>query len=263
MALEGVDGVFIALHGEYGEDGQIQSFLKRLQLPFTGSQALASASAFNKNFAKKIVGGTGVLTPKHKLLVGNSLWSVASYLDDMLEDLGTDLFVKPNSSGSSIGATRVFGKSQLEAALETLLPEHGEVLVEEHIAGKEATVSVLENFRQENHYALPAIEIIPDRKHNHFSYDAKYQDGTRLICPGTFTFEEKQLLTEAAIKAHTELGCTHYTRSDFIVRNGSVYFLEINTLPGLTEHSLLPHAANSVGLQFSDLVQHLLITARV
>lgn len=261
-ALEGVDAVFIALHGQYGEDGQIQRVLQRKNLPFTGSNAFASASAFNKSFSKKALSKHGILTPKHFLLQGESLWSVASELDELIEVLGSELFVKPNADGSSNSALRVYGKDQLESVLETMLPKHGAVLVEQFIAGREATVSLLQDFRGETHYAMPVIEIVPPTNDTHYSTKAKYSGESRLICPGGFTYEEKEKLSLAAIKAHTALGCEHYSRTDFIVANGDIYFLELNTLPGLTETSLFPKAAETIGLEFKDLILHLIETAR-
>lgn len=262
-ALEGVDAVFIALHGHYGEDGQIQKMLHRKHIPYTGSGALASATAFNKAFTKKILSKHGLLMPKHYLLRGESLWSVASELDELLEALGPELFVKPNTSGSSHATSRVYGKEQLETFLETMLPKHGTVLVEQFIAGREATVSVLQDFRNEAHYAMPVIEIIPPTTDTHYSTKSKYSGETQLICPGSFTYEEKEKLTNAAIMAHVALGCDHYSRTDFIVVNGDIYFLELNTLPGLTETSLFPKAAQTIGLEFNDLVFHLIESARV
>ena len=262
LALEGIDIVFVALHGHYGEDGQLQRFLHRLKLPYTGSAALASASAFNKHFAKETLRKHGLKTPKHHLLSGDSLWAVSAKLEGLLFDLGEDLFIKPNTTGSSHGTARIFGKEQLEGSIENLFPKYPQLLVEEFIAGREATVSVLEDFRGESFYALPAVEIMPANNETHFSTNAKYGNTTVLSCPSSFSYEEKERLAAAAVLAHQQLGCRHYSRSDFLVRNGEIYFLETNTLPGLTEHSLLPHAAKSIGLEYNELIGHLLLTAR-
>jgi D-alanine-D-alanine ligase len=262
-ALEGTDVVFIALHGAYGEDGQVQRILARKHIPYTGSGALASALAFNKAVTKKILEGHGVQTPKYRVLSGSSLWSVAATLDLLLVDMGEELFIKPVSNGSSNATYRIAGKEQLENAIELLLPRYGQVLIEEYIQGREVTVGVLQGFRDHAHYALPVVEIVPPHKHPFFTNEAKYSGETTYHCPADFTFTDKSRLADVAVIAHTALGCDHYSRSDFIVSGDAIYFLELNTLPGLTEHSLLPKSAHTVGLDFQSLVKHLVETARV
>lgn len=262
-ALDAIDVVFVALHGRYGEDGQVQKILQRKHIPFTGSRSLPSAIAFNKELTKRTLLEHGIKMPKHKHLKGSTLWEVQSELDNVFAELGSDLFIKPVASGSSFGASFVSNQMDLETALEKLLVQYEEVLVEEFIKGREAAVGVLQDFRGEPYYTLPAIEIVPPDKATSFSYEHKYSGLTEEICPGRFSYDEKEQLLKMAILAHQSLGCDHYSRSDFIVRNGEVYFLELNTLPGLTEHSLLPQAASAIGLDFKSLVQHLVETARV
>lgn len=262
-ALEAVDTVFNALHGSFGEDGQVQRFLHRKHLPYTGSGALASGLAFNKAAAKRILSQHGIRTPKYRVLTGNSLWSVAALLDHLLVDLGESLFIKPITSGSSTAAYRINGKEQLENALELLLPRYESLLVEEFIAGREVTVGVLQHFRDQSHYALPVVEIVPPATEEFFSTTAKYNGQTTYHCPASFSYSDKELLADAAIRAHVVLGCDHYSRSDFIVVGDTIYFLELNTLPGLTEHSLLPKSAATIGLDFNNLVRHLVDTASV
>jgi D-alanine-D-alanine ligase len=262
-AFEGIDIVFIALHGAYGEDGQIQRLLHRFHIPYTGSGAVASALAFNKSAAKRLLEQKGIRTPKYRVLTGSSLWSVAASLDHLLLDMGEELFVKPVSNGSSNASYRILGKEQLENVIELLLPRYGSLLVEEFIHGREVTVGVLQNFRDHAHYALPVVEIVPSHAEPFFTNTAKYNGATSYHCPADFTFTEKELLADLAIQAHQHLGCDHYSRSDFIVSGDNLYFLELNTLPGLTEHSLLPKSAATVGLDFPNLVRHLIDTARV
>lgn len=262
-ALDAVDVVFIALHGRYGEDGQVQKILQRKHIPFTGSRSFPSAVAFNKELTKRTLQEHNLRMPKHKHLKGNSLWAVQNQIDDVFKELGTDLFVKPVASGSSFGTKFVGNQMDLEAAIEELLAQHEEVLIEEFIHGREATVGVLQDFRGQTHYTLPAIEIIPPNKAVSFTYEDKYSGLTEEICPGRFSYDEKEQLLKMATLAHQALGCTHYSRSDFIVKNGEAYFLELNTLPGLTEQSLLPKAASAIGLDFKNLIQHLVETAEV
>lgn len=262
-ALDAVDVVFIALHGHYGEDGQVQRILQRKHIPFTGSRALPSAIAFNKELTKRTLLEHDIKMPKHRLLRGDSLWSVQTELDDIIAELGEELFLKPSANGSSVGAKYVTNRQMLEEAVAELLRDYNEVLVEEFIRGREATVGVLQNFRGERLYTLPAIEIVPPNGSPMFSNTDKYNGLTDEICPGRFSYSEKETLAEKALLAHSIIGCDHYSRSDFLVKDGEVYFLEINTLPGLTEQSLFPKAAQAVGLEFKQLIEHLVETATV
>lgn len=262
-ALEAVDVVFVALHGQYGEDGQVQRILQRLNIPFTGSNAFSSAIAFNKELTKRSLAEHNILMPKHHRISREQRNYLAPEIDLIIERIGEESFVKPVGGGSSIGAKYIPHKEALRAALEELLLTHEAVMVEEFIRGREATVGVLQHFRDQEHYVLPPIEIVPPGGTPFFSYDVKYNGTTQEICPGRFSYGEKSKLSEAALIAHTALHCSHYSRSDFIVRDGDVYFLEINTLPGLTGESLFPKAAAAVGLEFNELVKHLVETSRV
>ena len=261
-ALEAVDVVFIALHGQYGEDGQVQRILQRLNIPFTGSNAFTSSVAFNKELTKQSLKDHGISMPKHHRLGREHLNYLAPEIDLIIERIGEETFVKPVGGGSSIGARYIPHRDALRAALEELLREYDSVMVEEFIRGREATVGVLQHFRDQEHYVLPAIEIVPPGGSPYFSYDVKYNGTTQEICPGRFSYQEKAKLNEAALAVHKALHCDHYSRSDFIVRNGDVYLLEVNTLPGLTSESLFPKAAAAVGLDFKELVRHLVETSR-
>ncbi len=262
-ALEAVDVVFVALHGEYGEDGQIQRILHRKKIPFTGSGAMSSAIAFNKLLTKQTLKDFAIKMVPHRRVDKLSLHNLQFELDYIAETMHSELFVKPLASGSSIGARYAPNKEALELSLRELLTLYDAVLVEEFIRGREATVGVLQDFRGQSLYVLPPIEIVPPGGQPFFSSEVKYNGTTEEICPGRFSFDEKVKLAEAAALAHTALHLDHYSRSDFMVRNGEVYFLEVNTLPGLTSESLLPKAAAAIGLEFNDLVKHLVETSRV
>ncbi len=261
-ALEAVDVVFIALHGEYGEDGQVQRIIQRKKIPFTGSNAFTSAIAFNKELTKRSLEEHGMPMPKHRKVDRHSLSRLHYDIDYIRDVMRGDLFIKPVASGSSIGARHVHNHDTLREHLEELLALHESVLVEEYIRGREATVAVVENFRNHDLYVLPAIEIVPPASQTFFSNEVKYNGATQELCPGRFSYAEKARLAELATLAHKALHCEHYSRTDFIVQNGEVYFLEINTLPGLTKESLFPKAAAAVGLEFKDLVQHLVETSK-
>jgi D-alanine-D-alanine ligase len=262
-ALDAVDVVFVALHGEYGEDGQIQRLLQRLKIPFTGSNALSSAIAFNKELTKRTLSEKGIKLAKHRRVGRDALTNLSSEIDYIRDTLQEELLVKAVASGSSIGVTYVPKREYLRDALTTMLSQYETVLVEEFIRGKEATVGVVESFRGHDIYALPPVEIIPPHGLPVFSTDVKYSGETTYICPGRFSYEEKITMADIAIAAHRALHCSQYSRSDFIIKNGEVYFLEINTLPGLTEQSLLPKAAAAVGVDFATLVEHLINGASV
>jgi D-alanine-D-alanine ligase len=259
--LETADAVFIALHGSYGEDGQVQKIIQRLGLPFTGSSSLPSAIAFNKELTKNTVRPLGIKTPKHRKFNRPELAYLDELIDDIATDLGRELFVKPLANGSSFGARYTPTPETLRQAIEELSQTYEQLMIEEYIRGREASVGILSNFRNEYNYSLPVIEIIPPRSDVFFTATSKYNGLTEEIVPGRFSYSEKDELARTARMVHEIISCSGYSRSDFIVRNGEVYFLEINTLPGLAPQSLYPKASASVGLAFPDLIDHLLENA--
>jgi D-alanine-D-alanine ligase len=253
-----VDVMFNALHGSYGEDGKIQHFFESHQIPFTGSGSLASAVGMNKVLSKRIFSDHGIKTPYGKLIQSK----------DVAEDsegVAREVFgicmmpavVKPSSSGSSVGISVVRVLNDIAPALE-LAAEHGDVIiVEEFIPGIEATCGVVEGFRGHDLYALPPIEIRPHA--GFFDYDAKYKGGSQEIVPATFDDSIKRELEELAKNVHRLLGLRHYSRSDFIIHpKRGIYVLETNTLPGLTEESLLPKALRAIGSNLHEFADHLI-----
>jgi D-alanine-D-alanine ligase len=263
QALEGVDVVFIALHGTFGEDGQVQRILERKRIPFTGSPSLASGIAFNKELTKQTLRQYKIHMAKHRRVNRDEKDTLQDEVAQIIADLGTELFIKPLSNGSSFGARRVLETAELYDNLVELLDLYDSLLVEEYIGGTEATVGVLSDFRGERLYSLPPIEIIPPVEHDFFTYQNKYDGTTTELVPGRFSPQIKTEMMRIAKLAHTEVGCDQYSRSDFLIKNDQVYFLEINTLPGFTNQSLYPKAADAIGLDFKQLVQHLINTARV
>lgn len=259
--LTGTDVVFVALHGAYGEDGEVQKIIQRLNIPFTGSRSLPSAVAFNKHLTKKTLASSGVRMPQGRLVTREESTNLAAVAAEIASSFGTEYIIKPSASGSSVGIVHVAMKHDLTQALAESLHHSEQVLIEEFIRGREATCAALENFRGESVYVFPAIEIIPPPGSTFFSMTAKYDGTTEEICPGNFSYSERVHLHELTENIHRQLGLSQYSRSDFIVRNGEIYFLEVNTLPGLTSASLFPKAAAAVGLSFDDLVTHLVETA--
>lgn len=260
-ALVFADTVFVALHGAYGEDGTVQRELDRIGIPYTGSRSYPSALAMNKILTKDVLRAAGVKTAPHLRVTraGTDLRRVASTIESLF---GPTYMVKPVNGGSSIGTYKAHGALELLRALTEALQTREEVLVEQYISGREATVGVIEGLRGEDLYSLPPIEIVPPHSRGFFDYEVKYNGETDEICPGRFSRDEKTALETAARLAHQSLGLSHYSRSDFIVSDRGIYFLETNTLPGLTKESLLPKALQAVGHNYDDFIAHLIRNAR-
>lgn len=262
QALMDIDTVFIALHGSYGEDGTVQRIINRMRLPFTGSGAYASAVAMNKHLTKSHLKDSIVKLPKHMRLTRAGVSDLRQTTHSISQLFGPSYVVKPVFGGSSIGTVMVNTPYDLNQAITSLFNDYEEILVEEKISGREATVGIIENFRNSHYYTLPVIEIVPPIKSGFFSADVKYTGETDEICPGRFSKAEKESLSTAALFVHQILNLEQYSRSDFIVAPDGVYFLEVNTLPGLTDQSLFPKSMAAVGASYKDLVDHLIKTAR-
>lgn len=241
------DAVFLALHGQCGEDGRVQAAFDLMGIPYTGSGYLASALAMDKDLTKKLVSPHGVRTPK---------WQVISYtaseINALTDSLDLPLVIKPMDSGSSIGVSIVHSREALGAALREGLTFGGRVIAEQYIQGRELQTGVLED------QALPSIEIIP--KQGFYDYENKYQpDAAVEICPAQIPSEMELELQETALKVHRLLDLSVYSRADFIVDGeGLVWFLEINTLPGMTPTSLLPQEAAAAGVGYPELCERIL-----
>lgn len=260
-ALADVDVVFIALHGAYGEDGTVQRLLERLGIPYTGSGPYASALAMNKAIAKDHLKDLGIKMPHHMRVTRDGVRDAFQTAESIANMFGPQYVVKPVSGGSSIGTALAENPQMLGKVLAETLPNHPDLIVEERINGREATVGILENYRNQTRYKMPVIEIIPPRESQFFAADVKYSGATEEICPGRFTRAEKAMLEEAAEIVHKTLGLRHYSRSDFMVGSDGVYFLEVNTLPGFTSESLYPKAMAAVGGTFQELIEHLITQA--
>lgn len=259
--LSSTDVVFLALHGQYGEDGEVQKLLQRHNIPFTGSRSLPSAVAFNKHLTKETLKSYGVLMPGHRVASNLDLDNIGDLVAEITSSFGPEYVIKPVASGSSVGIKLVREGQSLETSLREVLEAESQVIVEEFIRGKEATCAALEKFRDEDVYIFPSIEIIPPVTSDFFTCEAKYNGETKELCPGNFSYGEKSKLAEVTALVHKALGLSQYSRSDFMIKDGNVYFLEVNTLPGLTSESLYPKAALSVGLDFDSLIEYLTETA--
>jgi len=247
-----------ALHGAYGEDGKIQAILEAHDIPFTGSGSLSSAVAMNKILTKQALEKHGVRSPYWK-----EVFSEDVHIDpdaaamELFRTFVMPAIVKPAGSGSSVGVSVARTHADLVKALEEAAKHGHSILIEEFIPGVEATCGVIEGFRGQELYALPPIEI--RTKNPFFDYAAKYQGESEEIVPATFSAEIKHELEELAKNVHRLLGLKHYSRTDFIIhpRRG-IYVLETNTLPGLTEESLLPKALRAVGSDLHEFIDHII-----
>ncbi len=253
--LRQLDVVLIGLHGEYGEDGEVQKLLERFGVRYAGADSFGSYLAMHKLMAKMRAKEAGLLTPEFRHLERAADGEAAAH--DIIRSFHQPVVVKPVGWGSSVGVSVVGGYAPVLAAIEQLFFEGApNVLIEEHIRGREATAGVVEGLRGEALYALPVIEIIPPEG-DFFSYGAKYSGQSREICPGNFSRVIAEDLRRAAKVMHRALGLRHYSRSDFIVAPKGIYYLETNTLPGLTAESLLPKSLAAVGVSFPDFLSHL------
>jgi len=248
LASYNLDGVFIALHGRFGEDGSIQEILERMSLPYTGSGVEASRLAMNKIGALKIFKEGGLNVPKARFI------EKSGYLKkrEFKNDLGLPLVVKPSNHGSSIGLSLVEDEKDILKAIDLAFEYDGNVVVEEFIRGRELTVGML------GEDALPVIEIVPKRKF--FDFEAKYKYGlTDYIVPAVLGENISRKVQQTAIAAHRLLGCFGCSRTDVILNDqGLPYILEVNTIPGMTSTSLLPKAAKVIGIDFKQLCIRLL-----
>lgn len=243
------DRVFIVLHGAGGEDGTVQGALECMGLPYTGSGVLASALAMDKLRCKQLWQGIGLPTAGFALLHKDSDWSA------LLVELGGEVMVKPASEGSSLGMAKASSAHELQAAWAAADDFDSVVIAERWLGGAEYTVAIL------NGRPLPVIKLETDRVF--YDYEAKYlSDDTRYICPCGLSADAQKAMQALALEAFTSLGCQGWGRVDVMMTaEGEPRLLEVNTVPGMTDHSLVPMAAAAAGLSFTDLLLEILQTS--
>ncbi len=241
--------VWIALHGTGGEDGALQGALEWLDTPYTGSGVMASAVAMDKIRSKHLFDAVGIPTPEYAVIRHRADAVMA------VEELGLPLILKPAGQGSSVGMSKVFEPDDLDNAVKLALKYGGVALAERCIVGDETTVAVLQG------QALPSIRIETPRVF--YDYRAKYEsDRTQYHCPGTSDAKLEARYAELAVAAFSELGCAGWGRVDFMTGDdGEPKVLEVNTVPGMTSHSLVPMAANQAGIDFAELCWRILETS--
>ncbi len=246
----GADVVFICLHGRYGEDGSVQGLLELLDLPYVGSGVLASALAMDKVMSKRCFEAAGIPTPEWLVLRRGAQSDPAT----VTARLGPKTVVKPANEGSAIGVTIAHVPEELPAAIEEAFRHDKDVLVERFVSGVEVTVGVIGN---DGPIALPTLEVVPE--HEFYDYESKYTPGmSSHIIPARVPEATRSECQRLALAAHEALGCRGVSRADTIVDpDGSVWMLEVNTIPGMTETSLLPDAARAAGISFPQLCDQL------
>jgi len=240
--LKRVDFVFIALHGGKGENGVIQGLLDSLNIPYNGSGVLASSLGMEKSLTKQLAKSSGIQTP---------FWKIFKDINNSKEYIPTKypVVVKPSADGSTIGLTIVKEQKELTGAIELANNYDGHIMIEDYIEGRELTVTVL------GQKVYPIVEIIP--KHKYYDYECKYQKGmSEYVCPAKLSDELTSKIQNIAQNIFNILQCSGYARADFILdKENTPWFLEINTLPGMTATSLVPKSALAVGISFNELIQ--------
>ena len=247
-----IDVALILLHGSPGEDGSIQGLLDLLNIPYQGAGVLGSAMAMDKNLSKQLYSDAGIPTPASIRVQKGKPFDAAA----TVKSLGLPLFVKPACGGSSLGMFRVTEADALAEAVEKSLTFDRNVVIEAFVDGIELTCAVIGN---ETPKALPVIEIIPEGGSPYFDYEAKYTAGaTTEICPARISDTLTAQVMDLAERAHQTLHLKGYSRTDMMLDGDNLFVLETNTIPGMTRTSLLPRAAKTAGLSFSDLLDRLI-----
>jgi D-alanine-D-alanine ligase len=247
-----IDVALIILHGPYGEDGTIQGFLDLLNIPYQGSGVLGSAVAMDKVISKQLYEKSGLPVPVYSAVKRSDVLDP----EDLAEQIGLPLVVKPVNAGSSVGITIVESITDIKDAVESAFDHDDMILIEAFIPGIELTAGVIGN---EVLNALPIIEIIPDKANAFFDYEAKYTAGvTQEICPARIDDALTEKAKTYAKIAHHALSCRGYSRTDMIFNNEELYVLETNTIPGMTATSLFPQAAEVAGISFPKVLDKLI-----
>ena len=249
--IQSYNKAFIALHGRGGEDGSIQAFLKSKNVAYTGSDSLSSAIGIDKLKTKLVWRSLNITTPDFLQVTEKTSYA------EIADAIGVPFFIKPSNEGSSIGIDKIKNEKQYQNAFLKTSKIDTNVIVEKFVDGEEYTVAIVDG------KTLPVIKIKPSNEF--YDYEAKYiKDDTKYICPSGIEKHKEALISEEALKAFKAIGCSSWGRVDFMMdKEGRHYFIEVNTSPGMTSHSLVPMAAKEVGINFDQLVLEILKTADV
>ena len=249
--IQSYNRAFIALHGRGGEDGSMQAFLKSKNIAYTGSDSLSSAIGMDKLKTKLLWRSLNISTPDFLQVTEKT-----SY-EEIMSAIGVPFFIKPSNEGSSIGIDKIKNEKQYQDAFLKTSKIDANVIVEKFVDGEEFTVAIV------NDKTLPVIKIKPSNEF--YDYQAKYiKDDTQYICPSGIEKHKEVLISQEAIRAFKVIGCSSWGRVDFMMdKQGRHYFIEVNTSPGMTSHSLVPMAAKEAGINFDQLVLEILKTTDV
>ncbi len=253
--FDDIDLAFLGVHGKFGEDGKIQTLLELRGIKYTGSGVFSSALAMDKDISKILLKAAGIKTPDSLTLTGSSPLDYEYLNKDILDSIGYPCVVKPNDEGSTVGLSIVKADVedvQLQRSIELAFMYSDKILIEKFIKGRELTVPVIGD------ETFPVIEICP--KGGFYDYEHKYTKGmTEYFCPADIPPEIEHRVKATALKAHRSLGCSVYSRVDFILDDqNELYCLEVNTLPGMTGTSLVPKSAAANGMDFAQLIEKLI-----
>jgi D-alanine-D-alanine ligase len=260
-ALADPDVAFIAIHGEFGEDGTIQGILEAAGVPYTGADAVSSALAFDKSRAAAVLREAGLYVPEFSVLEASaSLEQRVAAAGAAVAAYGLSLVVKPTNRGSSVGVTIVRSVNEVVPAIETAFRYSDTAMLQRFVAGTEVTCGILEVGGRAT--ALPPTEIVP-KTSAFFDYDAKYTPcASEEITPARLPPDVLKRVRDTAVTAHRAIGCSGFSRTDMIVTpDGALFVLELNTIPGLTPTSLLPQGAAAAGIPFPNLLDHIINAA--
>jgi D-alanine-D-alanine ligase len=258
LRAERPDVVFIALHGPGGEDGTVQELLEILDLPYTGPGVAACALCMDKVAAKHEIRAAGLPTPDWAAFNATAFRELGAgdTLEEIEERLGFPLVIKPASQGSSLGVEFASSRDEVPEALVAAFSYDDRVLLERYVKGPELAVSILDG------EALPIVEAIP-REEDFFNFEARYEIGrTEYVCPAELGEAETQRVQEIATRTYETLGCTGFARVDLMLGDDGPQVLEVNAIPGLTDTSLFPMAAEAAGIDFTRLVERIVMSAR-
>jgi D-alanine-D-alanine ligase len=258
LRAERPDVVFIALHGPGGEDGTVQELLEILDLPYTGPGVAACALCMDKVAAKHEIRAAGLPTPDWAAFNATAFRELGAgdTLEEIEERLGFPLVIKPASQGSSLGVEFASSRDEVPEALVAAFSYDDRVLLERYVKGRELAVSIMDG------EALPIVEAIP-REEDFFNFEARYEIGrTEYVCPAELGEGETQRVQEIATRTYETLGCTGFARVDLMLGDDGPQVLEVNAIPGLTDTSLFPMAAEAAGIDFTRLVERIVMSAR-
>lgn len=243
--VKGVDFVFIALHGAFGEDGIVQGVLESISMPYSGCNVLTSALCMNKNQTKRILKSEDIIVPPG--IIVNDINQLPMKI---IEELGYPMVVKPNNGGSSIGTFLVNNKEELKDRILEVLQYDNEILIEKYLRGPEYTIPML------NGEILPIISI--KAKNEFFDYNSKYEDDGAEEIVASLPYELEKKMKQIAEQCWHIFNCKAYVRIDIIVSEGVPYVLELNTLPGMTKNSLFPKSAKGANMKYSELLDKII-----